>query len=435
MKKFCVLILFITMTGSACALSTTDAVENKIIKHIDSEEAEAVVLLQKVVNINSGTMNFDGVRAVGDIFISELDSLGFETSWVEGSEFKRAGHLFAKKGNKGLKILLIGHLDTVFAKESHFQNYEELAGNKLKGPGTTDMKGGDVIIIYILQALQAAGVLDNISVQVVMTGDEESRGTSQSIANKILIDSAKWADIALGFEDGDGDPTTAVISRRSASRWSLNVSGKPAHSSQIFREDIGYGAIFEASRILDQFRTKLSTIPNLTFNPGLIVGGTDIAQTETVSHWSAFGKSNVIAQSVMVSGGIRAVSPEQLIMARQEMQSIVTGNLAHTKATLVFSDGYPPMAPTEENKKLLSMYNIISLELGFGEVRAVDPRRAGAADISFTAKYVDMAMDGLGLMGEGGHTDEEIADMNTFTQQMKRSALLIYRLSSLDEYR
>jgi glutamate carboxypeptidase len=297
------------------------------------------------------------------------------------------------------------------------------------------MKGGDVIIIYILRALLAAGVLDKISVQVVMTGDEESRGRPQSIANKILIESAKWADIALGFEDGDGDPETAVISRRSASRWTLNVTGKPAHSSQIFREDIGYGAIFEASRILDQFRTKLSTITNLTFNPGLIVGGTDIAQTETVSHWSAFGKSNVIAQSVMVSGGIRAVSPEQLAMARQEMQSIVTANLAHTKATLVFLDGYPPMAPTEENKKLLSMYNNISLELGMGEVKAVDPRRAGAADISFTAEYVDMAMDGLGLMGEGGHTAEETADMNTFTQQMKRSALLIYRLSSLDEYR
>ncbi|MBT7950751.1 MAG: M20/M25/M40 family metallo-hydrolase [Gammaproteobacteria bacterium] len=435
MKKFFVFILFVTLTGSACALSTTDAVENKILRHIDSQEAEAVMLLQKAVNINSGTMNFAGVKKVGGLFINELNSLGFETSWVDGGEFKRAGHLFGKRGDKGLKILLIGHLDTVFAKESHFQSYGELPGNKLKGPGTTDMKGGDVIIIYILRALQAAGVLDNISVQVVMTGDEESRGTPQSVANKILIDSAKWADVALGFEDGDGDPKTAVISRRSASRWTLNVTGKPAHSSQIFRDDIGYGAIFEASRILDQFRTKLSTIPNLTFNPGLIVGGTDIAQTETVSHWSAFGKSNVIAQSVMVSGGIRAVSPEQLVMARQEMQSIVTANLTHTKATLVFSDGYPPMAPTEENKKLLSMYNIISLELGFGEVVAVDPRRAGAADISFTAEHVDMAMDGLGLMGEGGHTDEEIADMNTFTQQMKRSALLIYRLSSLDEYR
>ena len=310
MKKFFVFILFVTLTGSACALSTTDAVENKILRHIDSQEAEAVMLLQKAVNINSGTMNFAGVKKVGGLFINELNSLGFETSWVDGGEFKRAGHLFGKRGDKGLKILLIGHLDTVFAKESHFQSYGELPGNKLKGPGTTDMKGGDVIIIYILRALQAAGVLDNISVQVVMTGDEESRGTPQSVANKILIDSAKWADVALGFEDGDGDPKTAVISRRSASRWTLNVTGKPAHSSQIFRDDIGYGAIFEASRILDQFRTKLSTIPNLTFNPGLIVGGTDIAQTETVSHWSAFGKSNVIAQSVMVSGGIRAVSPE-----------------------------------------------------------------------------------------------------------------------------
>jgi glutamate carboxypeptidase len=433
MKNFFAIVLLITITGSVYAESRSEAVEEKIVKHIDSEQSQAIALLHKVVNINSGTMNFAGVRAVGDIFISELDKLDFDTRWIDGSEFKRAGHLFASKGDKGPKILLIGHLDTVFAKDSHFQSYAELAGDKLKGPGVTDMKGGDVIIIYILRALQAAGVLDDISVHVLMTGDEEARGAPHAIANKTLIDSALWADIAIGFEDGDGDPTTAVISRRSSSRWHLDVSGKPAHSSQIFREDIGYGAIFEASRILNGFRTALSTIPNLTFNPGLIVGGTDIAQKETPSHWSAFGKNNVIAQTVRVSGGIRAVSPEQLAIARKKMQAIVAENLAHTDATLSFAEGYPPMAPTQGNKKLLSIYNQVSLELGFGQVIAVDPRRAGAADISFTANYVDMGIDGLGLMGEGGHTDNEIADMLTFTQQMKRAALLIYRLSLLSE--
>ena len=376
-------------------------------------------------------MNFSGVRAVADIFISELDKLSFASRWIDGSDFGRAGHLFASSGDKGPKILLIGHLDTVFAKDSHFQSAEKLAGDKLKGPGVTDMKGGDVIIIYILKALQAAGVLDNISVHVVMTGDEEARGAQHSIANKTLIDSAIWADIAIGFEDGDGDPTTAVISRRSSSKWRLDVTGKPAHSSQIFREDIGYGAIFEASRILDGFRTSLSMIPNLTFNPGVIVGGTNIDQQESESHWSAFGKNNVIAQTVMVSGGIRAVSPAQLAMAREKMQAIVAANLAHTDATLSFGEGYPPMAPIAGNKELLSIYNQISVQLGFGQVKAVDPRRAGAADISFTANHVDMAIDGLGLMGEGGHTDNETADMLTFTQQMKRAALLIYRLSLL----
>lgn len=424
-------ILIIMITGPAYAGPVADAVEEKISKHIDSAESQAVELLYKVVNINSGTMNFPGVKAVADIFISELDKLSFTTRWIDGSEFGRAGHLFASRGDKGKKILLIGHLDTVFAKDSHFQSAEKLPGDKLKGPGVTDMKGGDVIIIYILKALQAAAVLDNISVHVIMTGDEEARGAPHGIANKILIDSAVWADIAIGFEDGDGDPATAVISRRSANSWRLDVTGKPAHSSQIFRDDIGYGAIFEAVRILDGFRTSLSMIPNLTFNPGIIVGGTDIAQQESESHWSAFGKNNVIAQTVRVAGGIRAVSPAQLAMAQEKMQAIVAANLAHTDATLSFAEGYPPMAPTAGNKKLLSIYNQISVQLGYGQVKAVDPRRAGAADISFAANHVDMAIDGLGLMGDGGHTDDETADMLTFTQQMKRAALLLYRLSLL----
>ncbi len=431
MKYFFVIILNLSITAQVYADPDFDLIEQGILRHIDSEQSRAVALLHKVININSGTMNFPGVREVGDIFISELDKLDFDTRWIDGEEFGRAGHLLAKRGDKGPKILLIGHLDTVFAKDSHFQSYEELPGGKLRGPGVIDMKGGDVIIIHVLRALQAAGVLDHISVHVIMTGDEESRGEPHAIANKTLIDSALWADIAIGFEDGDGDPATAVISRRSASRWTLEAKGKPAHSSQIFRDDIGYGAIFEAARILDGFRTSLSTIANLTFNPGLIVGGTDIEQDESPAHWSAFGKTNVIARTVMVSGGIRAVSPEQLAMAREKMQTIVAESLAHTQARLVFAEGYPPMAPTPGNTKLLSMYNQISLQLGFGEVSAVDPRRAGAADISFTARHVGMAIDGLGLMGEGGHTDNEVADMSTFTQQMKRAALLLYRLSLL----
>ncbi len=431
MSKFYLILLVSFNITWVYADTFASHTEQKIVRHIDGEQEQALELLKKVVNMNSGTMNFAGVRSAGDIFIKELIDLSFDAQWLAGEEFGRAGHLFASRGDKGLKVLLIGHLDTVFAKDSHFQTVEELADGKLKGPGVTDMKGGDVIIIYVLRALRAAGVLDKINVHVVMTGDEESRGTPHSVANKALIDSAKWADIAIGFEDGDGDPATAVISRRSASGWKLDVSGKAAHSSQIFREDVGYGAIFELARILDKFRTSLSAIPNLTFNPGLIVGGTEIEYKQDASNWSAFGKNNVIAQTALVSGGIRAVSPEQLRMAQEKMQSIVEENLAHTDATLVFSEGYPPMAPSAENKQLLSMYRQVSLDLNYGEVTAVDPRRAGAADISFTAQYVDMAIDGLGLMGEGGHTDNEVADMKTFPQQMKRAALLIYRLSLL----
>lgn len=406
--------------------ASLDEVEKRIVTSIDRDEAAARALLRELVDINSGTLNFPGVRAVGQALLKEFDDMGFETRWIDGEDFGRAGHLWAAHGDRGIKLLLIGHLDTVFATDSPFQKAEDVGGDRIKGPGITDMKGGDVIIVYVLRALAAAGVLDDVSVQVVMTGDEESRGEPYDIANKVLIDAARWADVALGFEDGDGDPTTAVVARRGAAGWQLAVTGKPAHSSQIFREDIGDGAVFELARILDGFRTSLQDQPKLTFNPGVIVGGTDI--TLDKSRGTAFGKNNVIARSARADGDIRALSPKQLETAKATMLDVVSRSLPHTQATLTFFDGYPPMAPTPANHRLLEMYSQTSEDLGFGKVNAVDPRRAGAADISFAAGHVEMALDGLGLMGDGGHTEDEVADMATLTQNMKRAALLIYRL-------
>ncbi|MEM6936856.1 MAG: M20/M25/M40 family metallo-hydrolase [Pseudomonadota bacterium] len=424
-------ILLILLTGCllpAAPAFSLDPNERAIVDAIDTSLPEAQALLRELVDINSGTQNLEGVAQVGHLLRDRFDALGFATRWDDGAAFGRAGHLWAAHGDSGTRLLLIGHLDTVFADDSPFQQVTELEGNRWRGPGITDMKGGDVIMLYALAALQTAGVLDQISVQVVITGDEESRGQPHSEANRTLLDAARWADIAMGFEDGDGDPETAVISRRGSVGWQLEVTGKPAHSSQIFRSDIGYGAIFEAARILDGFRTELSDVPLLTFNPGVIVGGTDITLDATTARGTAFGKNNVIARGVTVKGGIRAVSPKQLAEAKAVMQRIVAENLAHTGASLVFADGYPPMAPTAGNRELLAIYDQASQDLGFGEVRAVDPRRAGAADISFAAAHVTMALDGLGLMGYGGHTEGETALMKTFSEQMKRAALVMYRL-------
>lgn len=427
-KLFIFLSLFIT--GISVAVETKlSGTEDKIIAIIDENMLNANQLLEQLVNINSGTMNFEGVKQVGKILKSEFDNLGMETRWIDGKDFNRAGHLVASIGNSGPKILLIGHLDTVFEPDSPFQNYEPLDNNRVKGPGITDMKGGDVVIVEVIRALKAAGVLNKLSLKVILTGDEERSGKPISKSRYDLLEAAKWADIAIGFEDGDGDPKTAVVARRGSVGWKLEVTGKPAHSSQIFREDIGYGAIFETARILNTFRESLEKEKNLTFNPGIIVGGTDIEFNAHTARGKAYGKNNVIAQSVKVTGGIRAVSPKQLTMAKNKMQKIVSQNLNKTSAVLTFSEGYPPMAPRPSNYKLLELYNRISLDLGYGEVKAVDPRRAGAADISFAANHVAMSIDGLGLMGDGGHTDNEIADMSTFDMQIKRAAILLYRLA------
>jgi len=413
------------------AQKTTEQVntEQSIKAQVTKGLSQSLTELEQVVNINSGTMNFAGVKQVGLVFKKQFEQLGFETEWLDGSEFNRAGHLVAKYGNSGPKILMIGHLDTVFAKNDDFQSFQRINEQQIAGPGITDMKGGNVIIVAALRALKQAGVLDKVSIQVVMTGDEESSGRPLTKSKKALIDAAKWADIALGFEDGDGDIGTAVVARRGSVGWTLNVTGKPAHSSQIFREDIGFGAVFEIARILNSYREELSTVKNLTFNPGLLLGGTRLDAQEENGKEYAFGKSNVIAKIAKVSGGIRALSPQQLNDAKKVMQKITAENLAHTSAKLSFDEGYPPMAPTKENYQLLALYNEVSKDLGYGEVVAVDPRRAGAADISFAATHVKMSLDGLGLMGTGGHTKDEVADISSLEKNTNKAALLIYRLS------
>ena len=406
-----------------------ETIEKTIIEAVETGMPQALSTLGQSVNINSGTMNFAGVKQVGDLYASELKEIGFDTQWVEGDDFCRAGHLVASYGTKGPKILMIGHLDTVFAKTDDFQAYELLENNKVKGPGTTDMKGGDVIIIAAVRALKMADVLDNVQIKIVMTGDEESSGRPLFKSKAALIDAAIWADIALGFEDGDGNIKTAVTSRRGSVGWTLEITGRAAHSSQIFTDEVGYGAILESARILNTYREQLSGIPNLTFNPGRIVGGTRIAKADAANTSTAFGKSNVVAQSLKVTGGIRAISPHQLADAKATMQKITNNNLLHTSATLKFSDGYPPMAPTDGNTRLLAMYSDISQSLGYGDIQAVDPRKAGAADISFTAQYVDAALDGLGLMGTDGHTKDETADLTSLKKNTEKAAILIYRLS------
>lgn len=420
------LILLLPVQSAYPAL--TD-IEYKIIQQVAENEAAARELLEEVVNINSGTMNLEGVREVGKRFDRAFKHLGFKTRWIDGTPFQRAGHLIATHGNAGPKLLLIGHLDTVFTRDSPLKRYQELANNKVKGPGITDMKGGDVVMLYALAALKGAGALDRISVTIILTGDEERRGRPLKLAIHELVKAGRWADFAIGFEDGDGDPSTAVISRRGSTRWQLTVTGRAAHSSQIFREDYGYGAIYETARILNDFRETLSTEPNLTFNPGLILGGTEVNTKTGANSGQASGKNNVIAKTTLVRGDIRALTPAQLSKAQTVMQRITADNLNKTSAQLEFFDGYPPMAPRENNRRLLNIYDQISQDLGFGKVNAVDPRNAGAADISFVAEHVEMAIDGLGLMGSGGHTENEIADMNTLLQQTQRAAILFHRLA------
>ncbi len=403
--------------------------EKKVIEIIDKNNDDAINLLEKIVNINSGSLNLKGVKKVGEVLSTEYESIGFKSNWIPmPEEVNRAGHLFCElnTGNvTGKKLLLIGHLDTVFEEDSPFQEFKR-EGNTVYGPGVDDMKGGNIIIYAALKSLYEAGLLKNTQIIVAFSGDEESVGKPLSISRRDLIAASKRSDIALGFEGSSG-LNYATVARRSSGSWILKTAGVSAHSSGIFTEKVGAGAIFEMSRILSSFYNELQE-KNLTFNPSMAVGGTTLNFDEMQSKGSASGKNNIVSQETMVHGDIRCLSNEQIETTVNKMKAIVnSNNLPQTKATISFDLKYPSMKPTPGNYAVLSVLDGVSKDMNQGPVTAYDPGKRGAGDISFVSDNLD-CLDGLGTMGGGSHTPNEKMDLTYFKDLTKRAAILIYRL-------
>jgi glutamate carboxypeptidase len=428
------LLLPALLLAATAAHAQLDATEQRIVAAVKERTPAALQLLERTVRVNSGTLNPEGVREVGRMFAAEFESIGFKTRWAEmPPEMKRAGHLIAdQQGGKGKKLLLIGHLDTVFEKNSPVIAWDP-RGDRVRGQGVSDMKGGDVVALEALRALRKVGVLDDATISVIFTGDEERAGSPVEVARRDMIEMAKRSDYALAFEGsirrdhGGVGQDMASYSRRSSGGWTLKVTAKSGHSGQVFRENYGYGAIYEASRILNAFRENLIE-PNLTFNVGTFAGGTQVSYDEGTSQSTAFGKSNVIAKEAIVTGDLRYLTPEQGERVRARMQEIVGKSLPHAKAEITFRETYPPHAPTEAGKQLLELYSKASVDAGYGPIGALPPADRGAGDLNFVAPFVT-GIDGLGAQGTGSHTDNEDLEIASIERGAIRAAILIYRLT------
>jgi glutamate carboxypeptidase len=420
--------LSVTFIGHSQQLSK---IEKQLLIKVEQNYAETLSLLEETVNINSGTYNLEGVRKVGQVFEREFQKIGFQTEWVSlPDSLKRAGHFVAtKKGSKGKKLFFIGHLDTVFEKEMPFYPFTMVNDSTAKGQGVNDMKGGNVMVFATLKALNDLGLLKDRTVTVYFTGDEEDAGSPAWVSRLDFIKRAKQSDYALGYETAQGF-NIATIARRGASGWTLKTGGNQVHSSGVFRPSVGYGAIYEAARILNEFREELAGEQYLTFNPGQIIGGSDINYNEESGAGGALGKTNIVAREALVTGDLRFLGEDQKERTREKMKAIVAKNLNGTRAEITFEDGIPSMPPTDGNLALVKILNKLSLDMGYGEVKAGDPGSRGAGDISYVADYVD-CIDGLGASGTGAHSPAETINMKEYPDLIKRSTLFVYRLLHL----
>jgi len=419
-------LLLLAHTALAAGLSPS---ESRVVAAVDANEPRNEALLEKLVNINSGSFNLAGVQSVARELENELKSLSFAVTWINEDAVKRAPSLLAThRGGRGKRVLLLGHMDTVFEPSSPFQRMTR-EGDRVAGPGVNDMKGGLVVIIGALRALHQTGALKNADVTVFLTGDEEAAGDPIALSRKDLVAAAKTVDAALSFEglviiDGQEYASTA---RRGSAQWTLRVNGTAAHSGGIFSPATGDGAAFELARILSQFHDSLRE-PNMTYSVGLMLAGSQI-KVSPDGQASVAGKDNIIPPEAYASGDLRVLSPEQLTRVHEKMRAIVAQNLPGTRSSISFEDTYPPMAPTPGNAAILDTLNAVNARLGAQHLNALDPMKRGAGDASFIAPYVDV-LDGLGMPGEGSHTASETADLRYLPLQSKRAALLIMALAS-----
>jgi glutamate carboxypeptidase len=432
--------------------------EQKLIEYIDANMPRAIALLKDAVNVNSGTLNIEGVKKVGALFAKELEAAGLTTHWVAMPDsIQRAGHLVGRtpaaiaattstasattttttatatnqkaitKKHKGKKLFLIGHLDTVFEPDMPANPFTLLNDSVATGQGANDMKGGDVVMIIALQALNAQGLLKDAAITAYLTGDEEQAGYPRSVSRGDFIETAKQSEIALAFEGANGLNSVATA-RRGASGWQLKVTGKTGHSSGVFTDYAGYGAIYEAARIVNSFREELSQEKYLTFNPGVFIGGSDMQYEEAKASGTAIGKTNIISPNAVVTGDLRFLTEQQKQNARNKMQSIVNQSLKGTKATIQFVDGIPSMAPTPGNDSVRAVISEVTQKMGMGATVAGDPGSRGAGDISYVAQFMD-CIDGLGASGKGAHAPGETINLQELPFLIKRAALTMYQLT------
>ena len=437
------ILVFPLITGVFCLtanpqdIQDLSAPEKAMVEYIDAHQRESNDLLARLVSINSGTHNLEGVRVVADIMKAQLTELGFNVQWIPMEHVERAGvlvgeHPCPEPGKCGKRMLLIGHMDTVFEKTSPFQTFT-VKDDIGTGPGVNDMKGGLVIMLCALKAMQAAGTLNHAEITIVLIGDEEAHGEPATVSRRDMIAAARHSDVALEFE---GTPRMngvfyGSVSRRSSITWRINTTGETGHSAGIFSPDKGYGAIYELARILDDFRTHLPE-PFLTFNIGMVVGGTSTHVDEAGNNATVTGKDNVIAPTAYASGDIRTISNEQTARVEARMQEIVAHHLPRTGATITFGEGYPAMAPTAESRVLLGILNQANASLGFKPMPELDPMKRGAGDISFVAGLLP-GLAGIGATGEGAHAPGETIDLATQPINTKRDALLMYRLTQIEQ--
>ena len=394
--------------------------ELELLTWIENQESNMVDLLETITNINSGSFNKQGMNQVAGIFDRELTELGFDTNSLPGGIIEMphcpnsnlsvdvADHLLASRTGSGTRLLLMGHMDTVFPPDSPFQDFS-LEDGLIRGPGVFDMKGGLVVMLYALKALEQFGLLEGKSVSVLLNSDEEVGSLS---SRQYLEQQARQHDYGLVFEGSVGN--NQIRQRKGLGQARFVVHGRASHAGAAHQD--GRSAIRELAYKIIEIENMTDYETGLTVNVGLVSGGE---------------ARNMVAPCAEAYVDLRYPLPRQGENARQQFEQIaaslysVPADSDDVSTEIWVNLHRPPKIPTTASDRLL--YRTVAIGALLGE-RIGIADSGGGTDGSLTQAVGLPTLDSLGLIGSGGHSQREQAELRSFVQTTKRAAILIHRL-------
>ncbi|EFW79734.1 M20/M25/M40 family metallo-hydrolase [Pseudomonas savastanoi] len=367
---------------------------------------EALKLLERLVNIDSGSGYVPGLTKVSDIAIEELKKLGATIELVPNTP-EASNHVVATlKGTGKAKILLMAHMDTVFKEGSAAERPFHIKDGRAYGPGVMDDKGGIVAAIYALKVLHNLKFTDYAQITVLLDASEE---TGSGVATELIKKTAKEHDVTLNLEPGrpaDG----LVVWRKGSATALVEVKGKASHAG--VAPELGRNAATEVAHQILQLGKLGDEEKKTTVNFTVLKAG---------------DRTNVIPDQASAKADVRAAVPEEFDRVEQDLARVSANKLVRdTEVKTSLVRGLPPMPQTPQSDALVAMAQGIYGELG--RTLTIEGS-GGAADSSLSASVGTPTLDGFGIVGGNIHTPEEYAEVGSVAPRIYLLSRMIMKLS------
>ncbi|TLS37192.1 M20 family metallopeptidase [Pseudalkalibacillus caeni] len=375
--------------------------ESFLIQH----ESEMLLLLEELVNIDSGSHYKDGVDRIGRLLETSYKELGFEVNKIEQEEF--GDHLIMQhKDAVDPEIIILAHMDTVFPEGTVAERPFRIEGNRAFGPGVIDMKASQVALLYAVKALIENGCTAYKNIRIVLNSDEEVGSlTSRSFIEK----EAAGRKYALVMEPARKDGSL-VTARRGKGNYTLIIEGRAAHSG--IEPEKGRSAIEQLAYKIIQLHELSDHEKGINVNVGVIEGGSS---------------ANTVSDHAEAQIDIRIAELEQAELVEEKLEEICSSS--EVSGTKILLEGEMNRPPMEKNRKTRALLRIIQDVAGEIGVEIEDTATGGGSDASFTSALGIATIDGLGPVGGNAHSDKEYLEIPSLVERTLLLATIIQRLT------